>query len=202
METDIWGDGLAEVQASLETGGHWLRFQDGDCKKLRLLGTLTDGNMIRGWLSFGLNSKPIYKLNREDISPEMLGIDPWGNPQKVWPFWCLPVWDHGAEKIQLWEIRQQTLQQRLFTLTSPAGRNTQWSDWRTYDLEVAYNRKLPPGQMWSCSPLPHAELSPETKTKVWECLSGINMAGLFEGQDPLDPVAQSNPSPSPFDATT
>mgnify|MGYP003677408988 FL=1 len=199
----IWGDQLEEIQQSLEPSQHWLRIKDGDSRKLRLLGTLLDGNMVRGWLSFGLNSKPIYKHLRTEIVPEMLGTDPWGNAQKIWPFWCLPVFDHAAHNVKLWEIKQQTLQQRLFELTNPTSPNPQWSDWRNYDLEVKFNKSLPPAQMWQVQPYQPEALTAEVKQVVWSALQGLKMSQLFEGLDPLEQAeAVEQPplsTPSPFE---
>jgi len=200
----IWGDQLEEIQQSLEPSKNWLKIKDGDSRKLRLLGTLLDGNMVRGWLSFGLDSKPIYKHERAEIVPEMLGKDPWGNQQKIWPFWCLPVFDHATHSVKLWEIKQQTLQQRLFDLTSPASPNPQWADWRTYDLEVKFSKTLPPAQMWQCQPYQPEALTAEVKQVVWKALEGLKMAGLFEGIDPLEEAEAGEQmplpsSPSPFE---
>ena len=71
---DIWGESAQSIETAVNSGGNinYLKLADGDIKKVRILGTLADGLMVRGWLSFGLDSKPIYKSINETIPPEMI----------------------------------------------------------------------------------------------------------------------------------
>jgi hypothetical protein len=195
--SDIWGEHLAAVKVDLEGSGHWLKFTDEVNKKLRLLGTLTDGFMVRGWLAFGLDNKPIYKRDRADIPQEMLGTDQFGQPQKIKPFWTLPVYDWYAGRVALWEIRQQTLQQRLFDLTNPAAPNPQFADWRTYDVDVRYSKSQPPAQMWTVQPYQPESLGVSQMEIIKDALVGLNLDVLFEGKDPFDKLPEQ-PIPQPI----
>ena len=92
---DIWGESAQSIETAVNSGGNinYLKLADGDIKKVRILGTLADGLMLRGWLSFGLDSKPIYKTINETIPPEMLGNDKWGAED----FWFVKKEHRGSK---------------------------------------------------------------------------------------------------------
>jgi hypothetical protein len=196
---DIWGESAQSIETSVNSGGNinYLKLADGDIKKVRILGTLADGLMVRGWLSFGLDSKPIYKTIEETIPPEMLGNDKWGAPQKIWEFWSFPVWNHMEGRVQIWEIRQKSIQKKLFELTNPKQPNQQWTDWRNYDLEIRFNKSAVPAQMYQLQTYPPENLSEAILVNLKTILPQIKMVGLFNGVDPMDGIQQESMQQQP-----
>ena len=61
MESSIWGNEAQAIEASVNSSGsmNYFKIQDQELKRVRLLGTRADGFLIRGFLTFDMNSKPM-----------------------------------------------------------------------------------------------------------------------------------------------
>ena len=187
----IWGNEAQTIKTSVNSYGNmnYLKINDGESKKLRILGTVTDGLLIRGWMSFK-NDKPFYSTLDQPINKDDLGLDKYQQPQQVWEFWSVPVWNHFEGRIQVWEIKQKTIQKALFKLTDPDNINKQWADWRLYDIEISFNNNNSPMTKYTLQPYPPEPISPSTTVKITEVLPKVSMDLIFQSKDPLENIIQ------------
>lgn len=192
MESNIWGNEAQAIEASVNSSGsmNYFKIKDQELKRIRLLGTRADGFLIRGWLTFGMDNKPMYSTLDKPFDPDQLGLDKYGNKQQIWEFWMVPIWNHDAGIVQLWEIRQKTIQKALFGLTDPKNVNKQWADWRNYDIEIFFNNSNSPLDKYRINPYPPAELSSKVMDHLQKVLPGIKMDDVFNGKDPLENIHQ------------
>ena len=104
MESSIWGNEAQSIEASVNSSGsmNYFKIQDGQLKRVRLLGTRADGFLIRGFLTFDMNSKPMYSTLDKPFDPDQLGNDKYGNKQQIWEFWMVPIWNWDLGLVQLW----------------------------------------------------------------------------------------------------
>ena len=192
MESSIWGNEAQAIEASVNSSGsmNYFKIKDQELKQIRLLGTRADGFLIRGWLTFGMDNKPMYSTLDKPFDPDQLGLDKYKNKQQIWEFWMVPIWNHDAGIVQLWEIRQKTIQKALFGLTDPKNVNKQWADWRNYDIEIFFNNSNSPLDKYRINPYHPAELSSEVMAHLQKVLPGIKMHEVFNGKDPLENIKQ------------
>ena len=169
---------------------NYFKIQDQELKRVRLLGTRADGFLIRGLLTFDMNSKPMYSTLDKPFDPDQLGNDKYGKKQQIWEFWMVPIWNWDQGLVQLWEIRQKTIQKALFALTDPKNVNKQWADWRNYDIEIFFNNKDAPMNKYRINPYPPSELSSEIMAHLKIVLPMIKMDDVFNGKDPMENIKQ------------
>ena len=192
MESSIWGEEAQSIEASVNSSGsmNYFKIKDQELKRVRLLGTRADGYLIRGWLTFDMDSKPMYSTLDKPFDPDQLGMDKYGKKQQIWEFWMVPIWNHDAGMVQLWEIRQKTIQKALFNLTNPKNVNKQWADWRNYDIEIFFNNNNAPLEKYRIQPYPPSDLSSQVMEQLQKVLPNIKLDDVFNGKDPLETIKQ------------
>jgi len=105
----------------------YFKFKQGD-NKFRILGDAETG------LSYWTTEK---KCVRSKKMPANKPDDIKTNSGQAWDkavkhFWCLPVWNVEAKKIQVLEITQYSIQQAIEAFVNDA----EWGDPKNYDLNV------------------------------------------------------------------
>jgi len=122
--------------------------------------------------------KPVRRRMTEAITPDEIGVDKNGEPEKMKHFWAFVVYNRDAERIQILEITQKTIQRAIKTL---AG-NTKWGDPQEYDIVVTRS-----GEKFETEYV----VQPDPKEKIDEAIvneykaMNINLEALFDGDDPF-----------------
>jgi hypothetical protein len=105
---------------------------------------------------------------------------------RVKHFWAFPVYNYGAEMVQILEIPQITVQTVIETYIS----NPDWGDPTNYDITITKK-----GEGWDTeyivTPSPKRELTKEVKEQItgWH----INMEALFTNGDPFEIKETTDP---------
>lgn len=100
-------------------------------------------------------------------------------------FWAFVVWNRDAEKIQILEITQKTVQRAIRALTASKS----WGDPKEYDIIVTKEGEKKETE-YSVMPAPKEKLDPGI-TQLYKDMN-INLEALFTGDDPFAPAKVSN----------
>lgn len=90
----------------------------------------------------------------------------------------MPVYNYGAKKVQILEITQKTIQQRIMNLAN----NPKWGDPAAYDLVVTRTDNGAKTD-YTVQPDPKEPVAEEVK-KAYQN-TPINIEALFAGDDPF-----------------
>jgi hypothetical protein len=161
----------------------YFRLEDGDTKKIRILGSFEDGTGIMGWQGWKTdeegNRKPIRSI--EDEKGTLQGqCDP---GEKLKWFWALPLYDYSREMLIVWEITQRTIQDRILALAN----DEDFGNPNHYDLKI---QRMGTGMetKYFINALPPTEFSKEVQSVIDTELIHIKMKELFTGGDPFDGI--------------
>lgn len=151
-----------------------MRFEEGE-NRIRIV---TDA--ITGWLYWvkdGDKNKPVRVKDMPEEVPAEALPDKFGNYVKE--FYAFGVYNHKEKKVQILEVTQVSIQERIFDLHS----DEDWGDPKGYDIKI--NRGEKGGRVeYTVQPVPHSELSMEVASAVAE--KPMNLNALYEGKDPFD----------------
>ena len=133
------------------------------------------GQSISGWL---------YWLDTPDggRKPVRLTLDqnpPVSEAETVKKFLAFPVWNYELEKVQIWEVTQSTIQQRLKSL----DQDKEWGALTGYDLGLERTGTDKNNTKYQVTPKPKSELSKEAKKAVEEGLPVLS--ALYKNEDPF-----------------
>ena len=150
-----------------------MKLQDGD-NKIRIV---TDA--IVGWEYWKEDNgdrKPVRVKEMPEEVPAEATEDKYGNFIKE--FYAFGVYNYNEKKVQILQITQVSIQERLFDLDS----NEDWGDLKGYDITITRNNEG--GRVkYEVTPLPPKELSMEVANAVAE--KPMNLNALYEGKDPF-----------------
>jgi hypothetical protein len=104
-----------------------------------------------------------------------------GKPEdrKISHFWAVSIFNAETEEIQVWQIRQATIQEALLNL----ARDEDWGDCREYWLKLTKSGEGMDTK-YSVVPAKKAPLS-ETVAQLVE-KTPVNLDALFSGGDPFE----------------
>ena len=126
---------IADIKDNRATGGYFSCKQieeNGKGVKLRFLGDAITG--VGGWRG----EKPLrFEMAPEDFDIATLDPDYNGNPGKLRDFIASVVWNYEAKAIQIFEINQVSIQDKLFGL----HKNEEWGDLTQYDVVIKKTKK-------------------------------------------------------------
>ena len=149
----------------------YMKFKDGE-NTFRVL-----SSAIVGFEYFNKDNKPVR--SREPFK-ETPGIKDDG---KVKHFWAFVIWNYEAEKIQLLEVPQATIQGSIMALV----KNKNWGDPKEYDITInKTGEKLL--TEYSITPNPKLPVS----SKILEAYKNrpVNLEALYTGEDPFNSQAE------------
>jgi hypothetical protein len=125
------------------------------------------GEKVRKPVRFHMNEKPT------DLRPF--------DKQRVNHFWAMIIWNYKAQKIQILQITQKTIQEGILALY----RNSKWGDPKEYDLTISRKGKTVNDTEYAVIPNPHTRKTIEMGRAFQD--RPINLEALFAGLDPFDP---------------
>lgn len=146
-----------------ESGGHYMKLQDGE-NKIRIL-----SKPIVGWLDW--KDKKPYRFHMKNKPEKPLDKNP------IKHFWAFIVWNYNEQAIQILEITQQTIQTSIANLS----KDEDWQSPFDYDLKISKKgRDLE--TKYSVVPLPKKPVTDEIKQAALD--KPCYLDALFSGGDP------------------
>ena len=155
--------------------GNYMSFMDGE-NRIRIV---TDA--ATGWIYWvkgdGDKNKPVRVKEMPEEVPAEAIEDKYGNFVKE--FYVFGVWNYQEKKVQILEVTQISIQERIYDLHS----DEDWGDPKQYDIKI---NRIKKGERveYSVSPVPHKDLSMEIADAVAE--KPINLQALYSGKDPFE----------------
>lgn len=161
-----------------QTGGNYMKFEKGD----NLFRVLSPA--IVGWEYWNDEKKPVRMREMPAILPPDMQKD-----SVMKHFWAFAVWNYKAQKVQVLEITQSTIQAAMQNLHE----DVDWGNPQGYDLKVTRTGDGMDTE-YSVSPKPHLPLKDEVKQLYAN--TPVDLDNLFTGGDPFRPTT-SDGSPVP-----
>lgn len=141
--------------------GNYYKFQEGE-NTFRIL-----SSAIIGYEYFNKDNKPIRSKTPFTNTP--LDIKEDGS---IKHFWAFLVYSYRAEKQQILEVTQSSIQSAIKTLVS----NPKWGDPKGYDITITRSGSGLDTE-YNVIPSPHSKLEIEPQK--------VNLEALYSGEDPF-----------------
>ena len=125
------------------------------------------GEKIRKPVRFRMNEKPV------DLRPF--------DKQKLNHFWAFVIWNYNANKIQIYEVTQKTIQGEIQAYT----KNLRWGDPKLYDLTISRKgTTIEDTEYHVMANPPIEEITTEIENAYLE--KPINLEAMFDDGDPFN----------------
>ena len=160
------------------SGGNYTKFAQGKTT-LRIIGDSSKGTAIfgwRGWTEEGDKRMPVRSVDTPASGTFA---------EKPKHFWAFLVLNEGD--VQICEIVQRGIQDALREFID----DPDWGDLKHYDVCIQRDGKGL-DTTYTVIPKPKAELSESDIAVIREKLPKINMAALYEGEDPFAELTVSD----------
>ena len=145
--------------------GNYMKLQDGE-NTFRVL-----SSAIVGWEYWNRDNKPVRSEKDFVQTPADIRMED-GKPSSIKHFWAFLVYNHRAEKQQILEITQSSIQNAIRALVQ----NPKWGDPKKYDITITRSGSGFDTE-YTVMPNPHTEL--EIKP------INVNLNALYTGGDPF-----------------
>ena len=163
------------------SGGNYTKFTQGKTT-LRIIGDSAKGTAQFGWLGWKKeDGKPMPVRSVEKPAGGTFA-------EKPKHFWAFLVLNEGD--VQICEIVQRGIQDALRELIA----DPDWGDLKHYDVCIQRDGEGL-DTSYSVIPKPKAELSESDIAVIREKLPKINMAALYDGEDPFAAIADASVDP-------
>ena len=129
---------------------------------------------IVGYEYFNKENKPVRSRVPFDETPADLKKD-----GVIKHFWAFVIWNYGAERIQIYEITQKTIQTPIKALID----NPKWGKPFGYDISITRKGTTMNDTEFAVMPNPHTEVAPEIKEAFEK--AKVNLEALYDGEDPF-----------------
>ena len=158
-------------EAPASSGGNYTKLAQGK-NTFRIIGDSTKGTAIFGWIGWTEEDGKRKPVRTKEKPSAGVYAD---KPKHFWAFLAL---NEGA--VQICEITQRGIQDALRELLN----DPDWGDLKQYDICIQRDGE---GMETSYTviPKPKAPLSEADVATIKEKLPLINMAALYEGEDPF-----------------
>ena len=152
--------------------GNYAKLSQGD-NTFRIL-----SSAIVGYSYWNTDKKPV-RSREEPMSPVNMRPD-----DKIKHFWAFTIWNYDANKVQILELTQKSIQEAIRALVM----NPKWGDPKGYDITISRD-----GQgletTYNVMPNPHSPLDQVIANQSIQ----INLEALYDGGDPFE-GAESKPA--------
>lgn len=156
-------DFLPEGYETPQTGGNYMKLQDGE-NKIRIL-----SKPIIGWVDW--KDKQAYRFPMKQKPDKPLDKNP------IKHFWAFVVWNYNIQSIQILEITQQTIQTAIQSLS----KDDDWGAPYAYDLKIIKKGRDLQTE-YSVTPSPKKPVPDEVQKAALD--KPVYLDALFHGADP------------------
>jgi len=169
------------------SGGNYVKFAPGKTI-MRIIGDSTAGTTITGWEGWTEDDGKRQPHRSREQPPTGRFED------KPKHFWAFLVWSQEAGRVQICEITQRGIQDALRELKDDDA----WGDLKHYDVCIQRNGEGLETS-YTVIPQPKAQLPAEAIEVIKESIPKINLAALYDGEDPFAAMApQQTNDDDPF----
>ena len=153
--------------------------ENGDGTKMRFLGDAISG--VGGWR----DNKPLrfeVRPDAEEFDVDTLDIDYSGNPGRLRDFVASVIWNYDEKALQIFEITQVTIQDKLFGL----HKNAEWGDLTQYDIVL---KKVKKGDRIDYEVVPSPKGMGKLDKDIEKAFdeTPIDLTKLYTNEDPFKP---------------
>ena len=148
--------------------GNYMRFKEGE-NTFRVL-----SSAVIGYEYWNKDNKPVRLKKQPTSTPADIRIDG-DKPISIKYFWAFVVYNYKAEKKQILEITQSSLQNAIRALCE----NAKWGDPKGYDITVGRAGSGLETE-YTLMPSPHSAFPVDLIG-----VENINLEALFSGNDPF-----------------
>jgi hypothetical protein len=171
-------------------GGNYMKLKQGE-NRFRILAPSIHG--FKGWATDGDGKMKPVRRRMDDFENGEVDRD------TVRAFLAFPVWNHDAKAVQVLELSQSTIIERIVGL----ARNKKWGPPYSYDIVITRSGEGL-GTKYEVTPEPKEPLDDNAVT-VWKSVKpDFDLARLFSSGDPfgkqtaVHPVGGDESDPLPF----
>jgi hypothetical protein len=155
--------------------GDYMKFEDGETT-FRVM-----SSAIVGYSYWTSDDKPV-RMRKEPLStPADIRVKD-GKPERVKHFWAFVVWNVEAQKIQILEVVQQTIQAAIKAYVA----NKKWGDPKGYDITVKREGSGFDTE-YTIMANPHTPVDPAA-AEAFKARH-VNLQALYDNGDPFASVA-------------
>lgn len=174
---------MEAVQANRSSGNYFQTKnleENGDGAKLRFLGNAITG--VGGWR----DKKPVrfaIRPDSDEFDIDTLDVDFNGNPGRLRDFIASIVWNYDEQAIQIFEITQVSIQDKLIALHKDEDN---WGDISQYDVVI---KKVKKGERIEYEVVPSPKGMGKLDKDVEKAFdeTPIDLTKLFTNEDPFKP---------------
>ena len=155
------------------TTGNYLRIQDGETIKIRIL-----TNSIVGYEYFRANADGGLKAVRQKEAFNWTPADSKDgrNPKE---FWAFVVYNYNIKAVQIWEVTQNSIKKDIFALY----KDVDFGDPKGYDLKISRTGK-DLDTTYTIMPL---NKTPFEDEEIIKQAKWVRLEALYDGDDPFKP---------------
>jgi len=157
----------------LPDSSNYMKLKDGE-NTIRIL-----SSAIVGYEYFNTNNKPVRSKTPFKIVPDDIGLDRDGKTKKIKHFWAFVVWNYEAEKIQILEIVQSTIQSAIKAIVD----NKKWGNPHGYDITITRTGEGFDTE-YAVMPNPHSEIAPSI-LEIYKEMK-IDLDALYVNKNPFE----------------
>lgn len=150
--------------------------QSGETVKIRVLSDFIVGSMV--WAGEGESRKPLRKPDGEPIPVGAIGVDKWGNPERVRQFIAAKVWNYDRGRVEVFETTKTTVIGFIFKYES----DDEYGDSKGYDLKIS---KTGQGMDTEYSVIASPPKEFDKKLQKEADAEFVGLEALFKGDDPF-----------------
>lgn len=163
----------AGYELKINNGGNYLKIQDGETIKIRVL-----TNSILGYEYFRQTSDGTAKPVRQK---EPFNWTPTDSRDGKSPkeFWAFVVYNYNIKAIQIWEVTQQSIKNDIFALYKDAD----FGDPKSYDLKISRTGK----ELDTTYTIMPLNKTPFEDAEIIKKAKGVRLEALYDGDDPFKP---------------
>lgn len=165
--------------------GNYYKLKDGE-NTFRIV-----SEAIVGYEYWNNDNKPVRSREEFESTPD-IRVEKDGTQSKIKHFWAFLVWNYEAQKVQIMEITQATIQGALKALEN----NKKWGDTKDYDITIV-REGSGFDTTYQVTPNPKEELEEAGKIKVAN--AKIRLEALYEGNDPFGGIQKTDYNPEGID---
>lgn len=162
---------------------NYMRYQDG-VNRIRIMSSPILGSLYWTEDSKG-GRKPVRLKLDQPITVDEIAKQG-GDPASLKHFWAMVVWNYQDERIQILEITQKSIQQKIRGL----AKDTDWGNPKNYDIVISKSGKSLTTK-YEVQPKPAKPLEASISKLFKETY--INLDALYSGDDPFSKQEIVNP---------
>lgn len=156
--------------------GDYTEIKPGETR-LRFLSDIIVGNVL--WVTTPDGKrKPERKRYGQSFNPADIGIDKWGNPERIRPFMASVVWNYGTSKIEIFETSKNQIIDQLYGYDA----DPDWGDLKGYDVVISRNGE---GKETKYQVIAKPAKPVDSAILLLKSKTTINLEALYDGGNPF-----------------